>query len=304
MNGAPLIAARDLRVDVDGAVSVDGIAFETRGASAAIVGDGSSILSALQGKAEIRAGTLRVDGADVARREHTKPGAVGVAPLDPPLPPRWTAREYLMWGARLCGANRSDAQERAARVLSELELAPLAWAKLEGLAPFEKRALVIAQAIVTGPAVLVAAAPLCELSGPDADYVAKVFATATHGRKWIVTLTGLYAGSSEHHLAAAADELLVFASGRLVRQGKLQKIEGSTVGYTLMLRGNVAEFREAIRALGVELSGGPQRYFVDLPEGVKTHDLLAASAKVGAPIVELVPRILLEPSRFAPSLGA
>jgi hypothetical protein len=146
---------------------------------------------------------------------------------------------------------------------------------------------------VTGPQVVVASAPLSGLAGTDAEYVAKAFAAATRDRKWIASLCNLYAGSAEHQLAASADDLLVFASGRLARQGRLQGIEDGTVGYTLMLRSRIDEFREALRARGIELTGGPQRFFVELPPRVRPGDLLALSAEIGAPIVELVPRILL-----------
>ena len=44
MTGTPLIAARDLRVDVDGAVALEATSFETRGGSVAIVGDGYGLL--------------------------------------------------------------------------------------------------------------------------------------------------------------------------------------------------------------------------------------------------------------------
>ena len=60
-----------------------------------------------------------------------------------------------------------------------------------------------------------------------------------------------------------------------------------------MLRANVPAFRAALHARGVELIGGPQRFFVELPPGMKAQDLVALSAEVGAPLVELVPRIAL-----------
>jgi hypothetical protein len=65
------------------------------------------------------------------------------------------------------------------------------------------------------------------------------------------------------------------------------------VGYTLILRTKVPEFREALRARGVDLTGGPHRFFVELPRGMNAQDLVALSAEVGAPLVELVPRIVL-----------
>jgi energy-coupling factor transporter ATP-binding protein EcfA2 len=179
--------------------------------------------------------------------------------------------------------------------LGDFGLEPEASRPLESLKIGERRAAVLAQAVVTRPRILVASSPLSGLTGGDIDYVAAAFTAATRERRWIASLSNLYAGSAEHRLAASADDLLVFASGKLARQGRLQGIEEGTVGYTLMLRARVAEFREALRARGVELSGGPQRFFVELPPRVRPGDLLALSAEIGAPIVELVPRILLEP---------
>jgi sodium transport system ATP-binding protein len=290
---APLLVAEGLRVDIDGSVALEGATFETRGNSVALIGDGYGLLRAIAGSAEVRAGTLAVSGLDVARREQLGAGAIGLAPLDPPLHARWTVHEYLAWSARLAGSSRASAKESASATLSELGLERLASSKLASLARPERRATVLAQAVVMRPSVLVAAAPLSGIAGHEGAYVAAALDAATKGRRWIVSLSNLYAGSEENGLAARADELLVFASGRLVRQGKLQKIEDGTVGYTLMLRGRVKEFREALRAQGVALSGGPQRFFVELPPEMKAQDLVALSAEVGAPLVELVPRILV-----------
>jgi ABC-type multidrug transport system ATPase subunit len=293
MSDAPLLAARELRVDIDGAVAVEGASLETRGNSVAIVGDGYGLLRAVAGEALVRSGSLAVEGLDVSRGEQLRPTAIGFAPLDPPLPPRWTAREYLVWGARLAGMGHASAKDSAGSTLAELGLGKLASTATASLGAADRRALVLAQAIVARPSVLIAAAPLSGLSGQDAAYVSAVLGVATKGRRWIVSLSNLYAGSEENVLAAQADELLVFASGRLVRQGKLQKIEDGTVGYTLMLRARAAEFRDALRTRGVELTGGPHRFFVELPPGMSAQDLVALSAEVGAPLVELVPRILL-----------
>lgn len=293
MSGAPLMAAEGLRVDVEGAVAVEAASFTTRGRSVALVGEASGLLQAIAGTAGIRAGSLKVLGFDVGRREHLGPDVACFAALDPPLPPRWTAREYLVWGARLAGLGRSRARENAAATLQALELGKLASTAASSLSLAERRALVIAQAVVTNPAVVVASAPLSGLAGQDAAYVAAVLASATRDRKWIVSLSNLYAGSEDTALAGKADEVLVFASGRLVRQGKLERIEEGAASYTVMLRGKVSEFREALRTRGVELSGGPQRFFVELPADMKAADLVALSAETGAPLVELVPRILL-----------
>jgi ABC-2 type transport system ATP-binding protein len=308
-NDAPLLAATNLRVDLGGAAVLDRVSFQSRGRSIAIVGDGHGLVASIAGQARVRSGNLVLRGHDVARRQHRAAGRtptdpdgdlVGIAPLDPPLPDRITAREYLAWSARLAGIASSPANKLAASTLASLDLDRLAKSRLDELPLPERRALVIAQAVVTGPAVLVATAPLSGLSGQAATYVERVLATAARDRAWIVSLSSVHAGSPEHTVAAAADDLLVFASGSLVRAGKLRRMEDESSAFSLMIRGRTAGFRAALEARGVGLSGGPRRFFVDLPPEMTTQDLLALSVQVGAPIVELLPRIMASASSLAP----
>jgi ABC-type multidrug transport system ATPase subunit len=292
---APLVAAHDLRIDVGGAIAIERATFASRGGSVALLGDEHGILSAIAGSAEVRAGSLSILGIEVVGGSHLRSNLVGMAALDPPLPPRWTAREYLLWGARLGGADRATAGRDADAGLAQFGLESAAGQKLESLSLIERRVLVLAQAVIAGPAVLVASGPLSGLGGREAAYVASAWATAARGRKWIVSLSNLYLGSAESVLAQSADDLLLFASGRLVRQGKLDRLESGAIGYTITVRSKVDDLRTALRARGVELTGGPKRFFVELPQEMKAQDLLALSVDIGAPIVELVPRIPAPP---------
>ncbi len=295
MTEAPLVAAQDLRIDVAGAIAIERATFASRGSSVALLGDEHGILSAIAGAAEVRAGALSILGTEIVDGSHLRSNLVGMAALDPPLPPHWTAREYLVWGARLGGADRASAARAADGGLARFGLESAAAQKLESLSLIERRVLVLAQAVIGEPEVLVASGPLSGLGGREAAYVASAWATASRGRKWIVSLSNLYLGSAESVLAQSADDLLLFASGRLVRQGKLDRLERDAVGYTITVRSKVDDLRTALRARGVELTGGPQRFFVELPREMKAEDLLALSLDVGAPIVELVPRIPVEP---------
>jgi ABC-2 type transport system ATP-binding protein len=295
MSDHPLVAAHDLRIDVGGAIAIERATFVSSGHSVALLGDEHGILSAIAGSAPIRAGTLAILGTEIGDGTHLRSNLVGMAALDPPLPPRWSAREYLTWGARLAGADRASAARDADAALAEFGLESAGAQKLESLSLIERRVLVLAQAVIARPAVLVASGPLSGLGGREANYVASAWATASRGRRWIVSLSNLYLGSAESTLAQTADDLLLFASGRLVRQGRLDRIESGAVGYTVTVRSKVEELRAALRARGVDLAGGPERFFVELPREMKAQDLLALSLDVGAPIVELVPRIPVEP---------
>jgi ABC-2 type transport system ATP-binding protein len=297
MNDAPLLAADDLRIDVGDAIAIERATFASRGNSVALLGDEHGILSALAGAAKIRAGHLAVLGMDVASGAHLVSNRVAIAALDPPLPPRWTALEYLTWGARLAGADRTTAARDARTLLGEFGLTNAASQVVESMPLIERRVLVLAQAVIAKPDALVAMAPLSGLSGREAAYVAAAWGHASRGRKWTVSVSNLHLGSAESTLAQAADDLLLFASGSLVRQGKLNRLENGAVGYTMTVRRNASELRSALLSRGVELTGGPARFFVELPREMKAQDLLALSADVGAPIVELVPRIPLGEGR-------
>jgi ABC-2 type transport system ATP-binding protein len=292
VNGAPLVSARDLRVDVDGAVALDHVTFEVSGRSLALWADSLALEGALAGTAAIRSGTLSLMGREVNARTGTAAAeAVGLAPFDPPLPPRWTVREYLLAGARLAGTARRGAHLAADRAIAELGLQALNRTELRELPVPERRAVVIAQAVVAEPALLVAFAPLAGLSGEHASYVAAVLAAASRDRSWIVSVRDLHPASAEHALATSADDVLGFAGGRVVQHGKLLRAGASTTGYTLVVRGQVEALRAALGARGVTLSGGPLRFFIELTTDLSPADILAISLAVHAPIVELVPRL-------------
>lgn len=291
MNDAPLLDGSDLRIDVGGSIAIENATFATSGHSVALLGDDQGIVAALGGTAAIRRGTLRLLGVDVEAGSHLAAGWASFAPLDPPLPPRWSIREYLVWGARLAGADRSAAERDATQSLTDFGLAAQATQRLDTLSLAERRALVLAQAIIARPKVLVAAMPLAGLGGREAVYVSQAWSAAAHGRKWVVSISNLHPGSGEAWLGQTADDVLLFASGRLVKQGRLDRMESGAVGYTLTVRARSDELLQALATRGVVVSGSGPRFYVELPANMKAQDLLNLSVDLGAAIIELVPRI-------------
>lgn len=288
MSAPLLVQAENLRIDMGGTPAIEKATFNLPGDSAVVAGDGYALLAAIAGQAQIRAGTLLVlgqpPGGARSRRD------IGLAPLDPPFAPALTVAEYLRSSAQLCMARNADARQCASEVLEELDIRYLHGATIATLSLHERRAIVIAHAVVARPDLVVASAPLSGLWGEPAAYVAQVLRAATRQRKWIVSVASLHAGSPEHTLAVQAQELLVFSSGRLVHTGA-SPAQSGTVGYTVTVRGRIAELRAALRERGLDLSGGPVRFWLDLPAGTSPSDVLLLSLEVGAPIVELCPRV-------------
>jgi ABC-2 type transport system ATP-binding protein len=283
-----LVQADNLRIDMGGAPAIEKATFDLSGDSAVVAGDGYALLAAIAGQAEILTGTLLVlgqpPGGARSRRD------IGLAPLDPPFPPAMTVADYLRSSAELCMTRNADARRRATDALKDLDIRYLHGAKVADLSLHERRAIVIAHAIVAQPDLVVASAPLSGLSGEPAAYVTQVLRAATRGRRWIVSVATLHTGSPEHALAARAHDLLVFSSGRLVHTAA-SPAQNAAVGYTVTVRGRIAELKAALRQRGIDLSGGPVRFWIDLPESTSPSDVLAISLEVGAPIVELCPRV-------------
>jgi energy-coupling factor transporter ATP-binding protein EcfA2 len=284
----PLLAASDLRVDFGGAPALERGSFEIAGPSAVLVGPGGqALLAALAGAAEIRAGSLGVAGSDVTTGAHRR--KTGLAPLDPPLFESWESLEYLVWGGRLFGLSANDARTAAGRTLEKLGLAKLSRSPIARLSTAERRALVLAQAVLTDPPVLVASAPLSGLERDAATFLLDVCDRAFDGRRWLSSAFDWGPDGRERPLLERAAEVLVFSAGGLARRGTLRSLEAGA-GYELAVLGPIEPLAALLAERGIVLHGGPRRYFVDLPPEATSADLLSCSIESATPIVELTPR--------------
>lgn len=283
----PLLLADDLRIDVGGAVALERASFTVHARSLAILGESTGLMSALSGAAPLRAGTLHLLGRDVGKGEHLD--IVGLAPLDPPLPPSWTALEYLQRSAMLAGSPKDSAGRLAHEALRTIDALSLGEARLGHLGQAERRVVVLAQAIVNSPAVLIAALPLFGLSGAPAEYVLRAFDKAAKNRGFIVSALREDPSSLEYALIERAEERLAFASGSLLDSGQAHEASAGRV-YSLTVVRHAEAFRQNLVARGIALWGGPQNFWAQLPEGADISILLAASVEAGAPIVQLSPR--------------
>jgi ABC-type uncharacterized transport system ATPase subunit len=149
--------------------------------------------------------------------------------------------------------------------------------------------VVLAQAMVLSPAVIVAEAPLSGLDGTAAALVQGALAAATDGRGALVSVTRIDPASVEGTLARSASHVLMIAGGELVLDGAASEVfEGAQV-YGLTVRSNPDALRAELSVRGIELRGGPLRFCATLPPGVTTRELLAAASAAHAAVIEMVP---------------
>jgi ABC-2 type transport system ATP-binding protein len=309
----PLLEAREARIAVDGVVAVESLTLAATGDRVVFAGDAGALFAAISGvprsaggggrvpgtggpgdgempgEAYVVAGTLLVAGKSVAEGAHV--AVSGVAPLDPPLPPAWTVEAYVGWGARLAGLSRGAARALSASALARTGLSAAASRKLGTLSLAERRALAVAQAVAAGPEVLVAEAPLRGLEGPAAAFVLQAVAAACEGRRSLIWVARLDAGSAEGALARSASHLVVLAGGEVALEGPPGELFAGARVYALTVRSNAGPLRAELEARGIDLRGGPVRFSAKLTAGLGSRDILAAAHAARAAVVEMVPVI-------------
>jgi ABC-2 type transport system ATP-binding protein len=309
----PLLEARGARVAVDDVVAIDALTVATEGERVLCAGDTGALFAALTGvplsvgrgapppperrergdaesapgEARVTAGLLAVAGRDVARGAHR--ALAGAAPLDPPLPLAWTAGDYVAWGARLAGAAARAAAEMAPAELARVGLGAARGRTIHALALPERRALVLAQAIVMAPRVLVAEDPLSGLDGPAAAFVLAAVAGATEGRGALLSTARLDVDGPRGVLVRGAAFALVLSAGELAFAGPPAELAAGSRLYALTVCSNAEPLRDELAVRGIALRGGPVRFSAALPEGATTRDIVLAAARCRAAVVELTP---------------
>lgn len=312
---APVLVARDARIAIDGVVALAGLDFETRGDRVALVGHARPLLLALSrlpgnlgaaaqlaeeedpppyaGFAAVAGGSLALRGHDVRVGAHLP--HVGVAPLDAPTVPSWTALEHVGHWARVGLAHKGERcgkREVAAAAHDALDRAGLGHAKrrqVKALSVPERRVLWIASAMASRPAVVIVDRPTEGLTGQAAEYVSGALVAAEDGRALIVALGQLTPGTPDGALARRASDVLVFAGDALVAAGGPGEVLGDKRLYRVRVHDNGPALAELLAQRGAQVSGGPHHFAVGLPEGEGPSAVLRAAHEVRSAVVEILP---------------
>jgi ABC-type Na+ transport system ATPase subunit NatA len=268
-----------------------------------LIGAWEPLFLALGGEASVSRGNARIFGCEI--ESALARGVVGFAPCDPPLPASFSVREYLEHAARLSHGSRARARDDARRTLEELGLGELTQLQLGCLLPHQARALGIAFAALTTPAVLCLETPLRGLDAASADYVARLCAHVAERSSVILSSALPQSPSAERALLETCDELFRLEHGALVAQGSPQAVFAPGARYLLTLAGSQhAELAAALTSAGCQLTPEPAptafsgllaadhivtRYLVELPEAANPDLLLDSALAVRVTVLELEP---------------
>ncbi len=280
----PLLEFVRARIDVAGVPVVDGLSAATTGDRVLVLGGARALFEAASGVRVPSHGEARIRG-EVARKAVRAGNAAG-APFEPPLPPRWTARQYIVWSARICGHAKKEASSLAAESIGQMQMNAVADEPLVKATTETRRAVSIAAALATGATTLLLEEPTRGLADDVARHFTRVLIRALEGCGWAVFASRAPLASP---LAMDADEALVIAGDRVVAQGAPAELAARERCYAVRVLGPAADFSRLALARGARISGHGAELTIDLGESLAVSDLLRAAADARATILELRP---------------
>ena len=173
----------------------------------------TTLLSITRGRAE-------VVGIDLARDPDEARRRIGVALQEAGLDPRQTGRELLLLHGRLFGLSAARAGERAAELLSLVELGDAADRVIKGYSGGMQRRLDLAAALVHEPEVLFLDEPTTGLD-PASRLTIWDELRRINSRGTTVFLTTQYLEEADQ----LCDRVAIIDSGRIVRQGTPRQLK-------------------------------------------------------------------------------
>lgn len=219
MTGARAVA--DVAVKVDHLTkqfgtrkAVDDVSFELpRGAFLSVFGPNgagkTTLLRMLATLARPSAGSVVINGADVAEEPDEVRASVGLISHNAMLYPDLSAEENLMMYAQLYGVSNPEQ-----RVLSLLDAVGLKHRRLDRVRTFSRgmtQRVAIARALVNDPAVVLLDEPYSGLDPHAVEIFDELIASQRAGRTFVMVSHDFEKGR------ALADHVLVMARGRVVR---------------------------------------------------------------------------------------
>ncbi|HEY9724787.1 MAG TPA: ABC transporter ATP-binding protein [Oscillatoriaceae cyanobacterium] len=218
------------------------------------------------GTAEVLGGAIQ--SLDVRRR-------IGFVPEKFQLPPFLSAEEFLDIQGRLCGMRGPALQKRVQVCLEQVGLAARRRDRAGGFSKGMQQRLVLAQALLHEPELLVLDEPTSALDPVGRREVRAIIREA-HERGATVLLNSHLLSEVE----AVCEEVAILRNGRLVRQGPIHGLTGAVLRVDARVGDFSPEVQSAVAALTTKLEAHPREAgHVDLAFEVATDEQLPAIAR-------------------------
>ncbi|HLH19502.1 MAG TPA: ABC transporter ATP-binding protein [Bryobacteraceae bacterium] len=212
------LAVRDLRKIYGETVAVDGISFDVaRNEIVGLLGPNgagkTTTINMILGVLAPDAGTIRIDGYDLARARRQALERTNFAAVYAPLPGNLTVRQNLRVFGMLYGVR--ELNRRIGEMLERFDLAALAETRCGVLSSGEQTRVALAKAMLNDPRLLLLDEPTASLDPASAREIrASIRAFAAEGTGGV-----LWTSHNMHEVQDVCDRVLFLSRGRILLEG-------------------------------------------------------------------------------------
>jgi len=279
MTGEPMLDCRGLRRSYGNLTAVDGVGFhispgETYGLLGPNGAGKTTTISMIAGLLDRDDGEVTVDGQPMSPRAVRAKAAIGYVPQDLALYPDLSARENLMFFARLYGMSTANAKRRCAAVLEVTGLTDRAGDQTKKYSGGMKRRLNIGIGLLHRPKLLILDEPTVGVD-PQSRNAILESVQGLSGEGMAVLYTTHYMEEAER----LCDRVGIIDHGKLIAEGtrnELVSLVGEGDRVRLVATGNLAK-------AAAELAGHPWvRQASATEEGI---DLVVDDARSNLPAI-------------------
>lgn len=259
-------------------VALDGVSFAVEpGQLVGFLGpNGAGKTTAMRivmGLARADRGTVRFAGSPVDMRVRLR---FGYMPEERGLYARMTARDQLVYFARLHGIDGREAGRRADHWLESLGLSDRADSRVEELSQGNQQRVQLGVALVHGPDLLVLDEPFGGLDPLGVQALQQVLTEVAAGGVGVVF--------SSHQLdlvEGLCDRVVMLDHGRIVLSGPIEQVTGAGAPRLLVgIDGDTAAWASQVPWISV-VDHRDGAVLVELDDGYDRRDLVAAAAQAG-----------------------
>ena len=211
------LTVKDLHKNYGQKEALKGVSFKLDQGVYALLGPNgsgkSTLMNILTGNLKATSGSVFWDGKNIDKMDKEYRGIIGYVPQQQALYPDFTAIRFLSYIAALQGMKSKEANVRIPYALDTVELSDVASKKIKTFSGGMKQRLLIAQAILADPKLLIMDEPTAGLDPKQRVLMRKLIVEISFDK---IVLLATHVVSDVEMIA---NEILLLKEGSLIRKG-------------------------------------------------------------------------------------